>query len=38
MLAQEEQNRENSQQFAELLKQLQEIDDLTALMRTIWTI
>ena len=33
MLAQEEQNRENSQQFAELLRQLQEIDDLTALMR-----
>jgi len=33
MLAQEEQNRETSQQFADLQKQLQELDDLTALMR-----
>lgn len=33
MLVQEEQNRENSQQFTDLLRQIQEIDDLTALMR-----
>ena len=33
MLAQEEQNRETTQQFADLLRQLQEMDDLTALMR-----
>lgn len=33
MLAQEEQNRETSQQFADLLRQLQELDDLTASMR-----
>jgi chromosome segregation ATPase len=33
MLAQEEQTRETTQEFAELTKQLQEMDDLTALMR-----
>ena len=33
MLAQEEQNRETTQQYTELTRQLQEIDDLTALMR-----
>ncbi|MGI6258848.1 MAG: hypothetical protein ACOYKC_03225 [Anaerolineaceae bacterium] len=33
MLAQEEQNRETNQQHTELTRQLQEIDDLTALMR-----
>ena len=33
MLAQEEQTRETTQKFAELTKQLQELDDLTTLMR-----
>lgn len=33
MLAQEEQTRETTQEFANLTKQLQEMDDLTALMR-----
>lgn len=33
MLTQEEQTRETTQEFAELTKQLQELDDLTALMR-----
>jgi DNA repair exonuclease SbcCD ATPase subunit len=33
MLAQEEQTRETTQEFAELTKQFQEMDDLTALMR-----
>ena len=33
MLAQEEQSRETTQEFAQLTKQLQEMDDLTALMR-----
>jgi len=33
MLAQEEQNRETTQQYTELTQQLHEIDDLTALMR-----
>lgn len=33
MLAQEEQNRETTQQYTELTRQLQEIDDLTAMMR-----
>ncbi len=33
MLAQEEQTRETTQQFANLTKQLQEMDDLTALMQ-----
>ena len=33
MLAQEEQTRETTQRFAELTKQLQELDDLTTLMR-----
>ncbi|MDD4042291.1 MAG: hypothetical protein PHR54_02190 [Anaerolineaceae bacterium] len=32
MLAQEEQSREITQQFGDLVKQLQELDDLTALM------
>ena len=33
MLAQEEQTRETTQEFADLTKQLQELDDLTNLMR-----
>ncbi|NLE83014.1 MAG: hypothetical protein GX603_00685 [Chloroflexi bacterium] len=33
MLAQEEQDRDTNQQFTDLTKQLQELDDLTALMR-----
>ncbi len=33
MLAHEEQTRETTQQFSNLTKQLQEMDDLTALMR-----
>ena len=33
MLAQEEQDRDSSQQFTDLTRQLQELDDLTALMR-----
>jgi chromosome segregation ATPase len=33
MLAQEEQNRETTQQYAEFTKQLQEVDDLTSMMR-----
>ena len=33
MLAHEEQTRETTQQFSNLTKQLQELDDLTALMR-----
>lgn len=33
MLAQEEQNRENTQKFAALTTQLQELDDLTTSMR-----
>ncbi len=33
MLAQEEQTRETTQEFANLTKQIQEMDDLTALMR-----
>ncbi|MEL7625366.1 MAG: hypothetical protein AAGU15_00710 [Anaerolineaceae bacterium] len=33
MLAQEELSRETTQQFADLVKQLQELDDLTAMMR-----
>ena len=33
MLTQEEQTRETTQEFAELTKQFQEMDDLTALMR-----
>ncbi len=32
MLAQEEQNRETTQQYAEFTKQLQEVDDLTSMM------
>lgn len=33
MLAQEEQNRETTQQYAEFDRQLQEVDDLTAMLR-----
>lgn len=33
MLAQEEQTRETTQKFAEMTKQLQDLDDLTTLMR-----
>lgn len=33
MLAQEEQTRETTQEFANMTKQIQEMDDLTALMR-----
>ena len=33
MLAQEEQNRETTQQYTEFTKQLQEVDDLTSMMR-----
>ena len=33
MLAHEEQSRETTQEFADLTKQLQELDDLTVLMR-----